>query len=300
MGVRGVQWGVLLGTVCVAVQPTLGSNVYNVNSNCDLTLTSDNTDPYGWDRTHVLWIESKAQLDALAASVAHCDEGWRIKGGGLRIRDADDVSDLEVLSMLVAIDGKTSFGYSLFIALNDNLESLTGLRNLKGALPGTLFVDNNGKLKSIAGLEGVVPDRRRPRAPDVVRRDVLLGGHVLRAGRVRRHRAGHHGRRHGQSAGRTGAVRRVAVCSVSGCHVLGRERRHVPHGEPVGTSVGKSVGEPDDTHRPSQCEPDARTDDECTDGRTDVRRQRRLRSDADRCGAAHGRVPTMDRLESQA
>ena len=26
MGVRGVQWGVLLGTVCVAVQPTLGSS----------------------------------------------------------------------------------------------------------------------------------------------------------------------------------------------------------------------------------------------------------------------------------
>ena len=65
------------------------------------------------------------------------------------------MADLEALSGLLGIDGQDSDGYSLYIGYNANLESLAGLRNLKGTLPGALHVFSNPKLKSIAGLEGV-------------------------------------------------------------------------------------------------------------------------------------------------
>ena len=53
--------------------------------------------------------------------------------GGLRIHNADDVLDLEVLRGLRAIDGKSSEGWSLNIYRNGQLVSLAGLRNLGGA-----------------------------------------------------------------------------------------------------------------------------------------------------------------------
>ena len=144
-----------------SVAPTgvpTGAPTYDVNSACELTVTGDDTDPHGWGYTHVLWIESKAQLDALAASVEDCvdADGWRLKGGGLYIISANDVADLEALSGLVGIDGKDGkYGSSLYIGGNANLESLAGLRNLQGTLPGALHVDQNNKLKSLAGLEHV-------------------------------------------------------------------------------------------------------------------------------------------------
>ena len=106
---------------------------------CEVVLTSADTNP-ATGSTNVLYIDSKEKLDALEASVAHCADGWRVKGGGLWLLGVGDVADLEALSGLVGIDGMDSRGDSLVIDGNANLDSLAGLRNLKGTLPGGLHV----------------------------------------------------------------------------------------------------------------------------------------------------------------
>ena len=85
-------------------------------------------------------MSSDLKLDEVQASVAHCVDGWRIKGGGLDINEADDVTHLEALSGLRGIDGQDSAGVSLRISSNAVLTSLAGLRNLKDTLPGALGV----------------------------------------------------------------------------------------------------------------------------------------------------------------
>ena len=64
--------------------PPRAVDAYSV-SNCEVTLTSADTRPDSSYPTNVLWIDSKAKLDALEASVAHCADagGWRLVGGGL-------------------------------------------------------------------------------------------------------------------------------------------------------------------------------------------------------------------------
>ena len=133
-----------------------GLNAVACSSGCNVTLTDADTNPGRGSFTNVLWIDSKAKLDALEASVAHCaDTGWRLVGGGLYVWGADDVADLEALRDLSGIGGKDSLGYSLSIRGNANLASLAGLRNLAGVLPGALLVLENDKLASLDGLERV-------------------------------------------------------------------------------------------------------------------------------------------------
>ena len=132
---------------------------YSVDD-CVVTVTSADT---GGGSTYVIYINSNAQLAELEASVAGCAAtggaggggGWRVVGGALYIRDADDVVDLEALKDLRAIDGKSNAGYSLSIFNNANLASLAGLRNVRGALPGALRVSYNDALTSLSGLEGI-------------------------------------------------------------------------------------------------------------------------------------------------
>ena len=93
--------------------------------------------------------------DGTALAIAGGSGGWRVVGGALWIYEAADVVDLEALKDLRAIDGKNSDEISLAINQNDNLASLAGLRNVRGALLGALFVFANDALTSLSGLEGI-------------------------------------------------------------------------------------------------------------------------------------------------
>ena len=64
--------------------------------------------------------------------------------------------DLGPLRDLVGIDGADStLGCSLYIVSNDKLTALDALGNLRGSLPGGLYVDWNPILASLSGLDGV-------------------------------------------------------------------------------------------------------------------------------------------------
>ena len=68
--------------------------------------------------------------------------------GARRDHDRCVLADLEELSGLRAIDGKSSTGYSLYIDENYKLASLAGLRNVRGALRGALHVSNRPRATS--------------------------------------------------------------------------------------------------------------------------------------------------------
>ena len=84
-------------------------------ADCVVTVTSADTGPWG-SPTNVIYIDSDAKLAALRDSVDGCAAtggaggggGWRVVGGALYIRYADDVVDLEALKDLRAIEGKDS------------------------------------------------------------------------------------------------------------------------------------------------------------------------------------------------
>jgi len=152
---------ITFSTVTLAFTPAL-DNV----ADCVVTVTSADT----WTScsvcsivTNVILIDSNAKLIQLRDSVDGCAAtggaggggGWHVVGGALHIRNAVDVVDLEALKDLRAIDGKDSYGRSLSIERNANLASLSGLRNVRGALPGALWVGYNGALTSLSGLEGI-------------------------------------------------------------------------------------------------------------------------------------------------
>jgi hypothetical protein len=104
----------------------------------------------------VLISSNQDLLDLKAAVEAVCGEGeaWSISGG-LKVLNANDVVDLLPLQHLVAIDGKGSNGWSLYINGNDELVSIAALGNLLGALQGELYVTSNLKLATLDGLEGL-------------------------------------------------------------------------------------------------------------------------------------------------
>ena len=133
-------------------------------ADCNVTVTSADTGVGGFSWvTNVIFIDSDATLAALRDSVDGCAAtggaggggGWRIVGGGLYIWGADDVVDLEALKDLRAIEGKSSEGYSLYIRSNAKLASLSGLRNVRGVLPGKMGIMHNDALASLSGLEGI-------------------------------------------------------------------------------------------------------------------------------------------------
>ena len=121
---------------------------------CVVTLTAADTGLWR-AHTNVLLITSDAQLRALAAGLENCAAGWRLVGGGLMLEKADDVANLDALRGLRAIEGQDSEGHSLSITNAARLGSLSGLRNLAGALPGALVVHNAPQLASLSGLEGI-------------------------------------------------------------------------------------------------------------------------------------------------
>ena len=73
----------------------------------------------------------------------------------LTLSKCTGMSDLSAFAKLTSITGKDETGVSLRIAKCDELTDLSGLENVKGAVPGALWVNTNAKLASLKGLEGV-------------------------------------------------------------------------------------------------------------------------------------------------
>jgi hypothetical protein len=81
--------------------------------------------------------------------------GCRTLNGPLQIAFSEDVINLDPLINLTRITGSDENGNSIYIYKNTNLENINGLQNIDCKLKGGLVVDNNDKLGSLDGLEGV-------------------------------------------------------------------------------------------------------------------------------------------------
>lgn len=82
-------------------------------------------------------------------------KGCLTLSGPLQVAFSSDITDLEPLINLTSVTGADEHGNSIYIYKNENLENIRGLRNLKCRLKGALVVDNNDKLVSLEGLEGI-------------------------------------------------------------------------------------------------------------------------------------------------
>ncbi|WP_299246464.1 immunoglobulin-like domain-containing protein [uncultured Aquimarina sp.] len=89
-------------------------------------------------------IESKAEFDQFIALLGTCNT----VNGDLTIRNANDITDISVLSGIEVINGK------LFIGDNELITSLDGLENLKTVTDG-INLSRNDVLNNISALSGI-------------------------------------------------------------------------------------------------------------------------------------------------
>ena len=76
--------------------------------------------------------------------------------GALRIYRNPKLTSLHGLEGIIGVSGfDVDNGLSIYIGVNNLLQTLTGLSNVEGALPGALEIERNGALESMQGLLGI-------------------------------------------------------------------------------------------------------------------------------------------------
>ena len=71
------------------------------------------------------------------------------------VRRNPKLINLDGLEGVTGITGASNNGYSLQITYNDALTAISGLRGLKGVLPGMLNIHSSPELTSVSGIEGI-------------------------------------------------------------------------------------------------------------------------------------------------